>query len=86
MSTTPTIGILGLGYVGLPLAVTFAEAGVPVLGLDAIQAKVDRIKGGDSYIEDIHDRLRRPGGKGVGLASVYRALDVLAAEPAAFPG
>jgi UDP-N-acetyl-D-glucosamine dehydrogenase len=52
------VGVVGLGYVGLPLAVTFAEAGVPVLGLDAIQAKVDRIKGGDSYIEDIaSDRL-----------------------------
>jgi UDP-N-acetyl-D-glucosamine dehydrogenase len=52
------VGVVGLGYVGLPLAVTFAEAGVPVLGLDAIQAKVDRINGGDSYIEDIaSDRL-----------------------------
>lgn len=49
---------MGLGYVGLPLAVTFAEAGVPVLGLDAIQGKVDRINAGDSYIEDVpSDRL-----------------------------
>lgn len=44
---------MGLGYVGLPLAVTFAEAGVHVVGLDAIQAKVDRINAGDSYIEDV---------------------------------
>ncbi len=44
---------MGLGYVGLPLAVTFAEAGVHVLGLDAIQSKVDRVNQGDSYIEDI---------------------------------
>jgi UDP-N-acetyl-D-glucosamine dehydrogenase len=52
------VGVVGLGYVGLPLAVTFAEAGVPVLGLDAIQAKVDRINRGDSYIEDVaSDRL-----------------------------
>jgi UDP-N-acetyl-D-glucosamine dehydrogenase len=52
------VGVVGLGYVGLPLAVTFAEAGVPVLGLDAIQGKVDRINAGDSYIEDVpSDRL-----------------------------
>ncbi|HVG99275.1 MAG TPA: nucleotide sugar dehydrogenase [Miltoncostaeaceae bacterium] len=45
--------MVGLGYVGLPLAVAFAEAGVPVLGLDAVQQKVDRINAGESYIEDV---------------------------------
>jgi UDP-N-acetyl-D-glucosamine dehydrogenase len=45
--------VVGLGYVGLQLAVTFAEAGVPVLGLDAVQSKVDRVNAGDSYIEDV---------------------------------
>lgn len=49
----PKVGVVGLGYVGLPLAVTFAEAGVPVLGLDAVPAKVERINSGDSYIEDV---------------------------------
>ena len=50
--------MVGLGYVGLPLAVTFGEAGVPVLGLDAVQAKVDRVNAGESYIEDVaSDRL-----------------------------
>jgi UDP-N-acetyl-D-glucosamine dehydrogenase len=47
------VGVVGLGYVGLPLAVTFAEGGVPVLGLDAIQSKVDTINNGESYIEDV---------------------------------
>lgn len=47
------MGIVGLGYVGLPLAATFAEGGVPVLGLDAIQAKVDQVNAGSSYIEDV---------------------------------
>ncbi len=50
---TPRVGVVGLGYVGLPLAVTFAEAGVPVLGLDAVQSKVDQINAGRSYIEDV---------------------------------
>jgi UDP-N-acetyl-D-glucosamine dehydrogenase len=45
--------VVGLGYVGLPLATTFAEAGVPVLGLDAVQSKVDQVNGGISYIEDV---------------------------------
>ena len=49
----PMVGVVGLGYVGLPLAVTFAEGGVPVLGLDAIQSKVDQVNGGESYIEDV---------------------------------
>lgn len=47
------MGIVGLGYVGLPLAATFAEAGVAVLGLDAIQSKVDLVNAGTSYIEDV---------------------------------
>jgi UDP-N-acetyl-D-glucosamine dehydrogenase len=45
--------VVGLGYVGLPLAVTFAEGGVTVVGLDAIQSKVDQVNAGTSYIEDI---------------------------------
>jgi UDP-N-acetyl-D-glucosamine dehydrogenase len=45
--------VIGLGYVGLPLATAFAESGVPVLGLDAVQSKVDEVNAGRSYIEDI---------------------------------
>jgi UDP-N-acetyl-D-glucosamine dehydrogenase len=45
--------VVGLGYVGLPLAVTFADAGVPVIGLDAVQAKVDQVNAGASYVEDV---------------------------------
>jgi UDP-N-acetyl-D-glucosamine dehydrogenase len=45
--------VVGLGYVGLPLATTFAEAGVPVLGLDAVQSKVDQVNDGVSHIEDV---------------------------------
>ncbi len=49
----PRVGVVGLGYVGLPLSVTFAEAGVGVLGLDAVQSKVDLVNAGQSYIEDV---------------------------------
>ncbi len=47
------VGIIGLGYVGLPLAVAFAEAGHDVVGLDTDPRVVDRIRNGASTIEDV---------------------------------
>jgi UDP-N-acetyl-D-glucosamine dehydrogenase len=48
-----TIGVIGLGYVGLPLAVAFAEAGQRVIGVDTSAEKVAAIRAGESYIEDV---------------------------------
>ena len=48
-----TVGVIGLGYVGLPLAVGFAEAGVDVIGFDVDAAKVAGLSAGRSHIEDI---------------------------------
>lgn len=53
------VGIIGLGYVGLPLAVGFAQAGVTVIGFDKSQEKVDKINQGDNYIKDIRDAVLR---------------------------
>jgi UDP-N-acetyl-D-glucosamine dehydrogenase len=50
-----TAGVIGLGYVGLPLAVTAAAAGLEVIGYDIMQDKVDRLMAGDSYIGDVTD-------------------------------
>jgi UDP-N-acetyl-D-glucosamine dehydrogenase len=47
------IGIIGLGYVGLPLAVAFAEAGEQVIAVDVDEAKIAMIEAGESYIEDV---------------------------------
>jgi UDP-N-acetyl-D-glucosamine dehydrogenase len=47
------VAILGLGYVGLPLAVVFAEAGLRVTGIDPDAGKVDSLKSGVSYIPDV---------------------------------
>ena len=47
------IGIVGLGYVGLPIAVEFAEAGHEVLGVDIDQKRVSTLSAGESYIEDV---------------------------------
>src|SRR5512136_1932728 len=48
-----TVAIIGLGYVGLPLAVAFGRAGVPVLGVDVSGSKVDELNAGRSYIPDV---------------------------------
>src|SRR5687767_3508034 len=47
------VGIIGLGYVGLPLAVEFAKAGLHVVGYDVDQSKVDALAAGNSYIPDV---------------------------------
>lgn len=47
------VGVIGLGYVGLPLAVVLAEAGYKVIGLDADPEKVKAVNAGQSYIEDV---------------------------------
>jgi UDP-N-acetyl-D-glucosamine dehydrogenase len=53
------VGVVGLGYVGLPLAVAFAEEGVDVVGVDYDQHLVAAISAGESHIEDIpSDRLQ----------------------------
>ncbi len=54
------IGIVGLGYVGLPLAVAFAEAGHELVGLDSDQRKVEGVNAGRSHIEDIADATLSP--------------------------
>jgi UDP-N-acetyl-D-glucosamine dehydrogenase len=52
-SKSVTSAVIGLGYVGLPLAVEYAEAGIPVIGIDVDERKVRLIRGGKSYIGDI---------------------------------
>jgi UDP-N-acetyl-D-glucosamine dehydrogenase len=54
------IGIVGLGYVGLPLAVAFAEAGHEVTGFDVDEEKVGALNAGRSYIEDVPDTALAP--------------------------
>jgi UDP-N-acetyl-D-glucosamine dehydrogenase len=50
---TAKIGIVGLGYVGLPLMLRYCEVGYKVIGFDIDQTKVDALRAGDSYIEHI---------------------------------
>ncbi|MCW3066873.1 MAG: nucleotide sugar dehydrogenase, partial [Solirubrobacterales bacterium] len=48
-----SIGIVGLGYVGLPLAVAFAEAGEHVVGVELDHRRVEALEDGSSYVEDV---------------------------------
>jgi UDP-N-acetyl-D-glucosamine dehydrogenase len=54
-----TVGIIGLGYVGLPLAVAFAQEGCEVIAVDVDARKIEAIEAGDSYIEDVPSELLR---------------------------
>ena len=53
LAATPTVGVIGLGYVGLPLAVAFADSGATVIGLDVDPTRVARVRAGESFIEDV---------------------------------
>ena len=62
---TARIGIVGLGYVGLPLMLAYCEAGYTVIGFDVDEAKVDALRNGHSYIEHIEsERISRVVGRG----------------------
>ncbi len=68
------IGIVGLGYVGLPLAVAFAEAGNEVVGLDLDPAKVEALNAGRSYIEDVPDGALAPLGERLRATADYAEM------------
>ena len=72
------IGVVGLGYVGLPLAVAFAEVGHDVIGLDTAPQRVDAVARGESYVEDIsNERLRALGDR---VRATKRYAELAAAE------
>jgi UDP-N-acetyl-D-glucosamine dehydrogenase len=84
---TARIGILGLGYVGLPLAVVFADAGFTVVGIDPVAEKVDLLNKGESYILDVPTetvaRLVKAGK--LQATTDYAALDTLDAVSICVP-
>ncbi len=60
-SRSAVIGVLGLGYVGLPLLLRYADAGFPTIGFDIDRSKVDALTAGESYIEHIEPASIRAG-------------------------
>jgi len=76
------VGVVGLGYVGLPLAVEFAKAGFDVVGIDVNQDKVDRFNAAESYVKDVPNDIFAPLIKSGKLRatsdfSVIRTLDTI---------
>src|SRR6202142_1475250 len=59
-SRAARVGVVGLGYVGLPLAVEYAKAGFTVTGIDVNEEKVRRVNAGDSYVGDISSATLAP--------------------------
>ena len=51
------VAVLGLGYVGLPLALEFNKSGLEIWGIDTDRERIHRIKSGTSYIDDISDEI-----------------------------
>jgi UDP-N-acetyl-D-glucosamine dehydrogenase len=82
---TKRVGVVGLGYVGLPLAVAFAEEGVEVVGVDSDSRLVAAIEAGVSHIEDVsRERLQAVGDRIAATTDYARLADcdaVLIAVP-----
>ncbi len=71
------VGIVGLGYVGLPLALRFADVGFRVVGFDIDEAKVDALNRGVSYIEHIDSEfVRKAQSRFTGTTDFARAAEV----------
>jgi UDP-N-acetyl-D-glucosamine dehydrogenase len=69
-----SIGIIGLGYVGLPLAVAFAQAGCDIVAVDVDARKIAAIEAGESYIEDVPSALLREVADRVHATTHYARL------------
>ena len=68
------IGVVGLGYVGLPVAVTFAEAGFRVIGVDPAQERVRALERGESYVRDVPSERVAELGDRFRATTSYRSL------------
>jgi UDP-N-acetyl-D-glucosamine dehydrogenase len=73
------IGVVGLGYVGLPLSLNFVRVGFEVIGLDVDQGKIEKIKAGESYIRHIDSAEIR---RGVAASKFRATTDFAAAREA----
>ena len=82
-----SVGIVGLGYIGLPLAVAFAEAGLFVVGVDTDPGKIAALNSGESYVEDVPAGRLRPllDGEKLRLARDYEALERVEANIICLP-
>ncbi|MGP0102184.1 MAG: nucleotide sugar dehydrogenase [Solirubrobacteraceae bacterium] len=73
-TSTPTVGVIGLGYVGLPLAVAFAQEGCEVIAVDVDARKVEAVTVGSSYIEDVPSELLQAVSERIHASTRYSRL------------
>jgi len=74
-NTKATVAVVGLGYVGLPLALRFSEVGYKVIGIDIDNDKVNKINLGKSYIEHIsHDKISSATSKGLTATNDFSTI------------
>ncbi len=69
-----TVGVVGLGYVGLPLAVALAAAGIDVVAVDEDASKIEALRRGESHIEDVPAPLLRSLAQRIAPTTRYAAL------------
>ncbi len=69
-----TVGVIGLGYVGLPLAVAFAEQDCDVVAVDVDPGKIEAIEAGNSYIEDVPSEQLRSVAERIHASTRYARL------------
>ncbi len=81
LSRSARVGIIGLGYVGLPEAVMFAQAGFPVTGFDLDPERVQKVNAGESYISDVPSDVLAP----LISAGRLRATRMPAPNPSSLP-
>ena len=69
------VGVLGLGYVGLPLALAFTEAGYDVVGVDVANDRIEQLLAGNSYVKDVTDNsVREAVAEGFEPTTEYTAV------------
>jgi UDP-N-acetyl-D-glucosamine dehydrogenase len=72
--STPAVGVIGLGYVGLPLTVAFAQEGCEVIAVDVDARKVEAVTAGRSYIEDVPSELLQAVSERIHASTRYSRL------------
>lgn len=77
---TALVGVVGLGYVGLPMAVTVARKGYKVMGVDVSKHAVNSVNAGENYIGDVNDDELRELVKSGMLKASFEYSDLKAAD------
>lgn len=80
------VGVVGLGYVGLPLALAFVDAGYEVVGVDVSNQRIEQLQSGKSYLKDVSDKTVESGlNSGFDPTTTYESLSDIEAVSICVP-